>query len=320
MAVDKKPFEADFGFKSPGFTVDNEGNVIVRSLSYLTDGEVNITENFTVSNAGTAYVWADANGAPITGQNPQITLERGETYIFKLSLSATLSFSLLNTAGDALYNTGVSHTSLEGFETTGSAAQGNRDGFFKFVVPINAPDVLKYGDLTAGVIGQFDIIFPTITGIGQFSELVVTGSSSLGPTEIISTEDSIDLNSGALKIAGGAAIDKNLNVGGIITANSLRTNGTGIPVFETETNLEFNVGNEIVFIIDNELVGKINNSGTSLKIVNTTIENTIIGGVTPAAASFTTGTVSNIPSNNNDITNKSYVDLTSTAFAIALGT
>ena len=33
MAVNYKQFEANYGFKSPGFTVDNLGNVIVRTIT-----------------------------------------------------------------------------------------------------------------------------------------------------------------------------------------------------------------------------------------------------------------------------------------------
>ena len=82
MAVEQKPFEADFGFKSPNFTVDAEGNVVVKSLSYVDDGGVAVTKDFTVANAGTNFVLTDANDAPIAGQNPTISLLRGETYVF----------------------------------------------------------------------------------------------------------------------------------------------------------------------------------------------------------------------------------------------
>ena len=33
MAVVLKQFEAEYGFKSPGFTVDNAGNVVVRTIT-----------------------------------------------------------------------------------------------------------------------------------------------------------------------------------------------------------------------------------------------------------------------------------------------
>jgi len=322
MAVDLKPFESDFGFKSPGFTVDDEGNVVVKSLSYLEDenGNVNLEQDYGVGNAGTQFVLSDGLGNPLTGQNPSITLERGQSYIFELTLTGTLTFNIINAAGDALYNTGVSHTTADNTETTGADAQGKQTGFFTFVVPINAPDTLYYGDLNAGTLGTINIEFPTITGIGQFSELVVSGNSSLGPTEIIDTTESLSLSSGALIVAGGAAVKKDLNVGGDLIANQIKTNGTGYAVFETQTNLGFNVGNRIDVIVGDTLIGNITAEGSALKISGTTIDDTVIGGTTPSSASFTDATVSKTASLPNDITNKTYVDLNSAAFAIALGT
>jgi hypothetical protein len=322
MAVDQKPLESDFGFRSPNFTVDEEGNVVVKSLSYVSDNtQIEVTEDYKFSNAGTDFVVLDATGAPLEGQNPAISLIRGETYVFELSLSASLTFSILNEAGDATYDIGIGHKSLDGtVETTGADAQGKRDGFVTFIVPINAPDTLKYGDLTTGTIGTFNIEFATISGIGQFSELVVTGSSSLGPTEIINTTDSTTLGTGSLIVRGGASVRKDLNVGGALTADTINTNGTGYAVFETQTNLEFNVGNKITFKVGGTILGDVTSEGSAVKIVNTTIDNTVIGGTTPTTAAFTSATVSEVPTASTDITNKTYVDLQSAAFAIALGT
>ena len=39
MAVVKSPFEAQHGFKSPGFTVDEAGNVTLRSVTYTVTEE-----------------------------------------------------------------------------------------------------------------------------------------------------------------------------------------------------------------------------------------------------------------------------------------
>lgn len=57
----------------------------------------------------------------------------------------------------------------------------------------------------------------------------------------------------------------------------------------------------------------INPSQSGLSITGSTINSTVIGGTTPAAATFTnitttTGTISTLPSGNNDIANKQYVD------------
>ena len=45
----------------------------------------------------------------------------------------------------------------------------------------------------------------------------------------------------------------------------------------------------------------------------------MIGNVTPASATFTTAIGQNRPVNQQELTNKAYVDSTATALAIALG-
>lgn len=47
---------------------------------------------------------------------------------------------------------------------------------------------------------------------------------------------------------------------------------------------------------------------SGLHITNSTIDSTVIGGTTPAAAHFTTATVAAAPSGSTDVTNKAYVD------------
>ena len=59
--------------------------------------------------------------------------------------------------------------------------------------------------------------------------------------------------------------------------------------------------------------------GTDVAVVNTTINNTPIGATTASTGAFTSGTVANQPTTANGISNKKYVDNTSTALAIALG-
>jgi len=321
MAVELTQFESDYGFKSPGFTVDTEGNVVVKSLSYLDpDQNVGLTEDFVVTNAGTEFVFLDSVGTPIEGQNPTINLLRGETYIFKLELSQSLTFSILNESTNNTYDINVTHTTVDGDVTEGADAQGKRTGFVSFVVPINSPDQLGYGDLNAGTTGLFSIGFPVISGIGQFSELIVSGNSSLGETQIVSTQESLGLTSGALVVSGGAAVAKDLNVGGDLIADQIKTNGTGFATFETQTNLLFDVGNRIDVTVGNTLIGQITAEGSALKVVNTTIDNTVIGATTPAKATFSEAAVSKIATQPTEITNKTYVDLNSAAFAIALGT
>jgi hypothetical protein len=62
-----------------------------------------------------------------------------------------------------------------------------------------------------------------------------------------------------------------------------------------------------------------NGSFLGLTSASGTLNNTVIGDVTPTTASFTTATMTATPSGPTQITNKKYVDMTSSALAIALG-
>ena len=114
MAVVFKPFETDYGYKSPGFTVDVDGNVTVRTITNTYTPPVippspdfNINETagaFTILNKGTAVV----------GNNPTISVERGTTYTFVLDTSS-LAFNIFKpdvatpSVPGNLYNEGLSH-------------------------------------------------------------------------------------------------------------------------------------------------------------------------------------------------------------------
>ena len=76
---------------------------------------------------------------------------------------------------------------------------------------------------------------------------------------------------------------------------------------------------KIDFIINDTLLGTVNPQGSSVPIVNTIIDNTTIGAGVPSTGSFTSGTIAEEPTTANGISNKKYVDNTSTALAIALG-
>ena len=62
-----------------------------------------------------------------------------------------------------------------------------------------------------------------------------------------------------------------------------------------------------------------NGSFLSLSSTAGTLNNTVIGNVTPTTASFTSATASATPVTGTEVTNKNYVDMTASALAIALG-
>ena len=104
-----------------------------------------------------------------------------------------------------------------------------------------------------------------------------------------------------------------------MTGDSLSVNGLGVAEFNAGTNIVLRAGNKLDFIINDAIVGKIDSNGTDVAVVNTTINNTTIGATTASTGAFTSGTVANQPTTANGISNKKYVDNTSTALAIALG-
>ena len=117
MAVVLKQFEAEYGFKSPGFTVDNAGNVVVRTITNTyTPPVVPPSPDFNTNETAGAFTWLK-DGNSLSGNNPNITLERGKTYNFVLNLSS-LTFNIFqpdendaNTPGN-LYSTGLSHQNV----------------------------------------------------------------------------------------------------------------------------------------------------------------------------------------------------------------
>ncbi len=89
--------------------------------------------------------------------DPALTLVRGITYEFQISVSASHPFFIQTVAG-ANYNDGVSGT------------QGETSGSIFFTVPTNAPNPLKYqcGN-HAGMTGPLNIVDPPIVSIKDFS-------------------------------------------------------------------------------------------------------------------------------------------------------
>jgi phosphoglycerol transferase MdoB-like AlkP superfamily enzyme len=110
-----------------------------------------------------------------------------------------------------------------------------------------------------------------------------------------------------------------MTVQGKLIGDSLSVNGLGVAEFNAGTNIVLRAGNKIDYIINDVILGTINSDGSNLAVINTTVDNTPIGSTTASTAAFTTGTVASQPTTANGISNKKYVDNTSTALAIALG-
>jgi poly(3-hydroxybutyrate) depolymerase len=114
MAVSYKQFETDYGYKSPGFTVDNLGNVTVRTITNTYTPTASDSIDYTVTELSNNFSITDKDNNNL-GTNPAISLKRGTTYVFKLdTTSITFNTFSPDTNNDAvpgeLFNTGLSHT------------------------------------------------------------------------------------------------------------------------------------------------------------------------------------------------------------------
>lgn len=291
------PFRSEFGFESTGFLVDEEGNISAKSITLVEEDPVDPGVPDTDLPADRTFEEVGGNFR-ITGDatdNPNFTVFRTRTTTIDLDLD-TLTFNIYTDDNfDTFYSVGLAHDSGD----SGDDAQGKQDGRLAWAVPLAAPDTLYYANADGSVSGTISVQ----NAPSAFSEVDITGTTA-----------STSTTTGALTVAGGVGIEGDLNIGG-----ELNIQGIGIPVVSSTTNLDLEAGNAIVIRIDDVLLGEINSNGSTVPVNSTTIENTTIGATTPSSAAFTAATVINTASSNNDVTNKSYVDKTATALAIAFG-
>lgn len=289
MAVINAPFESQYGFKGPGFIVDELGNITATSIITNVVSGDNALVNFTVTENGGQFKFAN-----IEGNNPPITLARSSVYRFELDVP-DLKFKIYQSDQETAYNTGLTHSD----GSIGAVAQNKEDGVLTIAVSVTAPSLLYYGDNTGSVFGIINVVDPA----GSFSTVSI--NSATASTSSIT---------GALTVAGGVGIDGDLFISG-----SLNVDGIGITSISSPTNLQLEAVNNIVIKIDGSTLGVVKSTGSTVPVVDTSINNTIIGAVTPTTAAFTSATVVNTPTVNSSITNKQYVDSTALSLAIAFG-
>lgn len=301
MAITNNPFESEYGFKSPGFSVDPNGNIIATSIQAAgAGGGASGVSDYTINDTPTGFTFTGEED-----ENPVITVYRNLRYTFNLDLSDQVLKIYSDTPGITLYNEGIVHSD----GSIGSFAQGRSDGQIQWSVPIDAPDKLYYGNVDGTIMGEFEIL----DSPGKF-----------GTLESTALTDSTGVGTGAFIARGGASIGKNLSVGGYTTTTGLDINGLGISKLNATTNLELNAANRIVLKIEDLLLGSISNNGLSIPIVNSaitesTVDSTPIGNNSPSTVKMTSGEVSEKPTSSVNITNKNYVDNTSIVYSIALG-
>ena len=338
MTVIKSPFEAQHGYKSPGFSVDDLGNVTVRTLTYTVAEETAVSGDFIMRQTGTG-VWAKftidnyfVTGTNTLQENPALSVERGSAYTFTLLLGgADITLNIKqddpSNPGQYLsYNDGLKHTSEDGqTELTEANAQGQQTGKTTFTVPANAPTPLYYADADGTPIGVITVADPTISGIGSFSSILTTGDlTAQGENATITLAPTG--SSGTVIINptnGGTLSNMDVNALKLTTSDSVTMGGTNAVItMEPQGIGTVSINPATTGNMNNVTIGATkaqNGSFLGLTSASGTLNNTVIGDVTPTTASFTTATMTATPSGPTQITNKKYVDMTSSALAIALG-
>ena len=283
------PLKSTYGFLSPGFSVDSLGNVIARTV-IQSEGETNNAPvDFTVTEIGSSF-YVNAASTP----NPPIAVFRSSTYIFDLNLDVQ-TFNLYLENQSTTFYLGLKHAD----GSVGADALNKQTGKLSWQIPVNAPDVLYYGNQGTGAFGLITVG----DAVGQFSTVTITA-------DINSTSST----TGSLKVTGGVGITKNLVVGEKITANELVS-----PKVGSASALELSGVSGLTIKVNNIVTGTIGTLGSTVPVTGTTINSTIIGNLTPSTATFLSGSVTELPTINTSITNKGYVDSTATALAIAFG-
>ena len=341
MAVVKSPFEAQHGFKSPGFTVDEAGNVTLRSVTYTVSEEAtDVSGDYVVRDAGGNFTFDgefEADGVTLK-LNPGVTLTRGSAYIFNLILRSTNqagqtlgnnSFNIFqaDSGGYTTYDLGLSHLSTDAqTKKENSEAQGQFSGKVTFTVPTNAPNTLYYGDADNNPLGILTIEDPTITGVGSFSSILTTGNiTAQGENAVITLSPTGSSGTVVINPSNGGTISNmDITAQRLTALDNVTLNGTNADI-----RIEPNGSAGTVKIspaaggtIDNMNIGATTPgtvSSTNLIASAGTLNNTVIGNTKPTKAEFTTAKVQQSPTTGTAIANKKYVDSRATALAIALG-
>jgi len=341
MAVVKSPFEAQHGFKSPGFTVDEAGNVTLRSVTYtVTEEATDVSGDYVVRDAGGNFTFDgefEADGVTLK-LNPGVTLTRGSAYIFNLILRSTNqagqtlgnnSFNIFqaDSGGYTTYDLGLSHLSTDAqTKKENSEAQGQFSGKVTFTVPTNAPNTLYYGDADNNPLGILTIEDPTITGVGSFSSILTTGNiTAQGENAVITLSPTGSSGTVVINPSNGGTISNmDITAQRLTALDNVTLNGTNADI-----RIEPNGSAGTVKIspaaggtIDNMNIGATTPgtvSSTNLIASAGTLNNTVIGNTKPTKAEFTTAKGQQSPTTGTAIANKKYVDSRATALAIALG-
>ena len=342
MAVNYIPFEAEHGFKSPGFTVDAEGNVTLKSLTYSVVEEAIVDNRFYMRQQGegnsSAFIenTTYSTGTQINEENPSFSLIRGAEFSFSLANFPFLTFNIfyadpsglsattINGLPVIFYSDGLTYEDSVLGTLEGVGAQGKSNGIVTFKVPALAPDTLYYATGDGSIYGTITTADPTITGVGAFSSLNVIGDVTFTGQDA------------EIQIAPqGAYSSVLINPVGQGTMSNMYVNALTLSATDTvnlspvDKNVTISPSGTGQLVVNSGVAGSINNmsigqttarDGSFLALnASNGLNSTVIGNVTPADATFTKAIGQQRPVTEKELTNKAYVDSTATALAIALG-
>ena len=208
---------------------------------------------------------------------------------------------------------------------TGADAQNKSTGTLTITVPVDTPDTIFYGDGDGNPFGTISIADPTFTGIGSFSAILNTGDLiSNGQDAEISLQPTGSYGTVSINPAGGGFISNmDINASSITSVGQTTLTPVNADVVLSPQGTGVLTVNPInLSTLDNVDIGQTTARKGSFSLLETTqgtLNNTTIGATVPTTGAFTSATVTSAPTDANDVSNKNYVDSTSTVLAIALG-
>ena len=293
------PFQSDFGFKSPNFTIDNNGNIVANSISFRKLTPDTIDYALTDNDNGAIQITG------LTGIYPSISLDKERSYNISLSLDSA-RFYIYEQDQTTLYNKSIVHSD----GSSGDSSHGKNLGTITITIPESYDKtILYYTDQTKSQFGSINIKDP----VGKFRNITITD-----------TDEATSADTGVLQIAGGAGIK-----GNIFVEKDLHFSATQEQKITAGNDLTINSNTKLQFKINNTNIGTITSSGSTVPIINTSaenltingssIDNTMIGSTTASTAKFSSADVVTTGSNLTSVPNKSYVDNTALSLAITFG-
>jgi len=306
-------------------------------------GILNVANGGTGANTLTGYLVGNGSG-PFTAQvaipnsglaNSAITI--GSSSVSLGGMITTLAGTLISGATNTL--TAIPNASLDNSAVTINGSSVSLGG--SITVTATASNALtistgltgtSYNGSAAVTIG-IDSTVATLTGTQTLTNKTINASNNT-----LTNIANASLTNSAITI-NGSSVSLGASVTVTATATSALTIGTGL------TGTSYNGSTPVTIAIDSTvatLTGTqtLTNKTIDSPTINTptiatpaitggTINNTIIGGTTPAAGTFTSvamtsGTIVNAPVNGTDIVNKTYADAIASGIhfheAVALAT